>query len=51
MARLHQRLFERGVSIVPRGLWFLSTAHTDDHIVETLEAVAESLPGVPEGGT
>lgn len=50
MARLHQRLFERGVSIVPRGLWFLSTEHTDDHLTQTLEAVAASLPGLQDGG-
>lgn len=49
MARLHQRLFDRGVSIVPRGLWFLSTAHTEDLLAETIEAVAASLPGLGDG--
>lgn len=43
MGRLHQRLLDRGVSIVPRGLWFLSTEHTEVHLAETVEAVAASL--------
>jgi len=38
MARLHRGLYDRGISIVPRGLWFLSTEHTDAHLDET-EAV------------
>lgn len=42
MARLHAGLLAAGINIVPRGLWFLSTAHTDDQIEETL-AVADSV--------
>ena len=43
MARFQQLLLERGVNAVPRGLWFLSTAHTDDDIDLTIEAAAEAL--------
>lgn len=43
MARLHRGLFDRGISIVPRGLWFLSTEHTDAHLDETEAAVREVL--------
>lgn len=39
MARLHELLLERGINTVPRGLWFLSTAHTAAHVDETLRAV------------
>ncbi|TCC26683.1 aminotransferase class III-fold pyridoxal phosphate-dependent enzyme [Kribbella speibonae] len=42
MARFHAGLFAAGTSIVPRGLWFLSTEHTEDQIDETI-AVAESV--------
>lgn len=41
MARLHELLYAGGVNIVPRGLWFLSTAHTQAQLAETLE-VAEA---------
>lgn len=41
MSRLHELLLADGVNIVPRGLWFLSTAHTAAHIAETLE-IAEA---------
>ena len=43
MARLHRALLEEGVSIVPRGLWFLSSTHTDAHVQETLEAFDAAL--------
>jgi glutamate-1-semialdehyde 2,1-aminomutase len=39
MARLHELLLDRGINTVPRGLWFLSTAHTAVHVDETLQAV------------
>ncbi|GAA1597141.1 hypothetical protein GCM10009804_62060 [Kribbella hippodromi] len=42
MARFHAGLFAAGISIVPRGLWFLSTEHTADQVDETI-AVAESV--------
>ncbi|GBC83152.1 Glutamate-1-semialdehyde 2,1-aminomutase [bacterium HR10] len=37
------RLQERGVRIIPRGIWYLSTAHTEDDIAQTLESVAAAL--------
>ncbi len=38
-------LLERGIRIMfdPRGMWFLSTAHTDKDINETLEKVTDAL--------
>ena len=36
-------LLERGVSIVGRGLWFLSTAHDDADVDATLAVVADAL--------
>ncbi|GAA2584273.1 glutamate-1-semialdehyde 2,1-aminomutase [Dactylosporangium fulvum] len=42
-ARFHRALFTRGINIVPRGLWFLSVAHTDADIDRTVEIVAEAL--------
>jgi glutamate-1-semialdehyde 2,1-aminomutase len=42
MARLHAGLLAEGVNIVPRGLWFLSTEHTDAQIDETV-AIADSV--------
>jgi glutamate-1-semialdehyde 2,1-aminomutase len=42
MTRLHAGLFAAGISIVPRGLWFLSTEHTTAQIDETI-AVADSV--------
>lgn len=43
MARWHELLLAEGVSIVPRGLWFLSTAHTEEHVRQTLEVVDRTL--------
>ncbi|MGW4798504.1 aspartate aminotransferase family protein [Nonomuraea sp. NPDC004297] len=43
MLRLHAALLERGVNMVPRGLWFLSAAHTDDDIADTVAAFADAL--------
>jgi glutamate-1-semialdehyde 2,1-aminomutase len=43
MGRLHTALLDRGVNIVGRGLWFLSTAHTEADIDQTIAAVAEAL--------
>jgi glutamate-1-semialdehyde 2,1-aminomutase len=43
MGRLHAALLDRGVNIVGRGLWFLSAAHTEADIDETLAAVAGAL--------
>jgi glutamate-1-semialdehyde 2,1-aminomutase len=43
MARLHRLLMQRGVSMVPRGLWFLSAAHTPDDIDCAVVAAADAL--------
>lgn len=43
MARLHTLLHQRGISIVPRGLWFLSTEHSDTLIDETLQVADDAL--------
>jgi glutamate-1-semialdehyde 2,1-aminomutase len=43
MVRFQQLLLERGVNAVPRGLWFLSTAHTDDDIAQTIDAADDAL--------
>jgi glutamate-1-semialdehyde 2,1-aminomutase len=43
MTRLHGLLMDRGVNIVPRGLWFLSTAHTTADIDTTVEIAADAL--------
>lgn len=42
-ARFHAELQDRGVNIVPRGLWLMSAAHTDDDIDETLRAATAAL--------
>jgi glutamate-1-semialdehyde 2,1-aminomutase len=38
-ARLHRGLLECGINIVPRGLWFLSAAHTAEDVDRAVEAV------------
>lgn len=43
MSRLHGLLLDEGVNMVPRGLWFLSTAHTDDDVETTLVAFENAL--------
>jgi glutamate-1-semialdehyde 2,1-aminomutase len=43
MARLHGLLMDRGVNVVPRGLWFLSTAHTFADIDETVAIAADAF--------
>jgi glutamate-1-semialdehyde 2,1-aminomutase len=43
MTRLHGALLDRGVSIVGRGLWFLSAAHDDVDVDTTLAVVADAL--------
>jgi len=39
-------LQERGVRITPEGLWFVSTAHTEKDVEETLAAVKGALAAV-----
>ena len=43
MGRLHAALLDRGVNMVPRGLWFLSTAHTEADVAATVEAFSAAL--------
>ncbi|TDE58588.1 aminotransferase class III-fold pyridoxal phosphate-dependent enzyme [Nonomuraea mesophila] len=43
MARLHEALLDRGVNMVPRGLWFMSTAHTAADVDATVDAFAGAL--------
>jgi glutamate-1-semialdehyde 2,1-aminomutase len=43
MSRLHGLLLERGVHIVPRGLWFLSAAHTLADIDTTVQIAADAF--------
>ena len=44
--RFWAALQERGVRAIPGGLWFVSTAHTDEDIDRTLEAVGEAMKAV-----
>jgi glutamate-1-semialdehyde 2,1-aminomutase len=41
--RFWEALQDRGVRIVPEGTWFVSTAHTEGDVEETLRAVEEAL--------
>ncbi|MEV0348388.1 glutamate-1-semialdehyde 2,1-aminomutase [Nonomuraea sp. NPDC050680] len=43
MTRLHAALLERGVNMVPRGLWFMSTEHTEADIAATVDAFTDAL--------
>jgi glutamate-1-semialdehyde 2,1-aminomutase len=43
MARLHGLLLERGVNVVPRGLWFLSAAHTGTDVDEAVDKAEEAF--------
>jgi glutamate-1-semialdehyde 2,1-aminomutase len=36
-------LLKRGVRVIERGMWYLSAAHTDEHIGKTLSAVEAAL--------
>lgn len=47
MAALHREFATRGVNMVPRGLWFLSTAHTDADIDETIGAARSAFAALP----
>lgn len=40
-------LLSRGVQVTPRGLWFLSIAHTDADIERTIAAAQETLASLP----
>ncbi len=39
-------LQDHGVRVVPEGIWFVSTAHTDADVEETLAAVADAAKGM-----
>jgi glutamate-1-semialdehyde 2,1-aminomutase len=41
--RIVTALAERGVRTIPRGTWYLSTAHSEDDLAHTLSAFADSL--------
>jgi glutamate-1-semialdehyde 2,1-aminomutase len=41
--RLARLLQEERVHVIPRGLWYVSAAHTDEDIDETLEAFGRAL--------
>lgn len=43
MGRLHGLLLDQGVNMVPRGLWFLSAAHTDEDVDQTLVAFEKAI--------
>jgi glutamate-1-semialdehyde 2,1-aminomutase len=44
--RIHLALMDEGINIVPRGLWFLSTEHTEDHIAEAVSKFGAVLKTV-----
>jgi glutamate-1-semialdehyde 2,1-aminomutase len=39
-------MLENGVRLIGRGIWYVSAAHTEDHIAQTLEAAEKSLAKV-----
>ena len=41
--RFARALMERGVRVIERGLWYVSTVHADAEVEETLAAVREVL--------
>jgi glutamate-1-semialdehyde 2,1-aminomutase len=42
-ARFVQGLLERGIHAAPRGLWYVSTAHAEEHVDRAIEAAAEAM--------
>jgi glutamate-1-semialdehyde 2,1-aminomutase len=44
--RFTLEMMKRGVRLIGRGIWYISAAHTADHIERTLAAVEESLAAV-----
>ena len=47
-ARFAEAMLERGINVLPRGWWFLSTAHTDDDVELTVEAARSAFTEVAE---
>ena len=43
MSRVHAALLDRGVNMVARGLWFVSTAHSNVDIDRTVEQFTDAL--------
>jgi glutamate-1-semialdehyde 2,1-aminomutase len=43
LQRFHSALMERGINTIGRGLWFVSAAHGQREIDETLAAVQDIL--------
>ncbi len=41
-------MLERGVRLIGRGIWYISAAHTEDHVARTLAAVEDSLKAMPD---
>ncbi|HXF60990.1 MAG TPA: aspartate aminotransferase family protein [Caldilineaceae bacterium] len=39
-------MLKRGVRLIGRGLWYVSAAHTDEHVARTLEAADQALERV-----
>jgi glutamate-1-semialdehyde 2,1-aminomutase len=42
--RLTRALMERGIRVLERGLWYVSTAHTDADLDQTLTILGDELP-------
>lgn len=42
--RLVALLLDAGIRVIPRGIWYISTAHTEADVEFTLEAVRSALP-------
>ena len=36
-------MLQRGVRLIERGVWYLSAAHTEEHLEKTLQAVEAAL--------
>jgi glutamate-1-semialdehyde 2,1-aminomutase len=36
-------MLRRGVRLIPGGRWYVSAAHTPDHVARTLEAAEEAF--------
>ena len=47
-ARFARGLLDRGVRVIGRGLWYVSTAHTDQDITDTVAAAREVLSAMHE---
>jgi glutamate-1-semialdehyde 2,1-aminomutase len=43
-----ERMLERGVIVLPRGWWFVSTEHTDADVAATLEAARGAFDEIPD---